>query len=231
MKKLLVLAIALGLASSVAVAKGTKHHVKKHHRAVESMPMVDKTMPEKSYDYWFVGISTNYPVGVTEETGLEDVAELELHKADLGWGVLVGKRITKYFGAEANFQYFGKRVYNTETAAGSVPTLTYKDRYQLSVNGIGYLPAFNQYVDFFVKAGVGYQFNAQVYTGATDDEASEVGKLNTFLINFGGGVQFNINPVSIRLAYQAQRRSDFQVHTFGLPSEDYLTLDLLYNFC
>lgn len=225
MKRLLVLAVALGLASSVAIAKGTKHHAKKHyvkhHQTMESMPMVDKTMAEKNYDYWFVGISTNYPAGINEEFLLEAV---ELDKADLGWGVLVGKRISKHFGVEANFQYLGKRVY--EIKATDTDYITIKDRSQLSINGIGYLPAFNQYVDFFVKAGVGYQFNAKgTFLGADNYE------LGTFLINFGGGVQFNINPVSVRLAYQAQRRSDFQVHTMGASSGDYLTLDLLYNFC
>lgn len=173
---------------------------------------------------WYAGVGINYSTIVSETyTSNNGGTKYWLDRTNAGKNVFVGYRLSRYFGNELNYSYFGHRVYRN--VAGN-KTSTH-NTWAMYYDALAFLP-LHQNFEFFVKGGVDtyHAVTANVRSGTYDRRA----KIKAFGANFGAGLQFNWRMLGVRAQYtnyEAFLTNETQTH---YDPTNLLSLDVLYRF-
>lgn len=200
------------------------------------------TAPSTSSGHWYAGIGTNYYAGMTEETKVKSDSKntYKLDSSNLGYTAFVGNRLTKNFGVEALFNYYGDREYLGKNSSNvKIAKASLDKTYAGFLNGIGYLPLAYGF-EVFAKAGVGY-YTSQTKLTSYNADGSEIdnssSKLSTFGMTYGAGIAYTYQQFGARISYTQYKltNGDSELEStngsFKNSAEpSYLGLDVLYTF-
>ena len=185
-------------------------------------------------NHWYVGAGLNYNNASTENikalidlTNDDPYLKNEL-TSNIGFNLFAGNRLTQHWAVELGLNYLGEREYELwHTDNPDVKTkTTYDNMWNVYLDGIFTMPIMNNF-EAFAKAGVNY-FMTKTELDAPDIKKYDSHEFNSFGLNYGLGVQYNISQFGIRAGYTHLHFTDNQETAYHTP--DFVYLDVLYHF-
>jgi hypothetical protein len=178
------------------------------------------TCPAPVFHPWYVGGGVNYYSGMSEvkvdPIGSTSADKYELDKTKIGWDIFGGYELTPRFGTELGYVDFGTNTWIRKGRSSGI--FIYRPRvikgWLAYFDGIYYVP-FCKVTCFvlkvFAKGGADY-LNLKYEGGDYFSSGSTIytGKLHTYGLNIGCGIQAEYNQFGARLGY-----TDYQAVTFG----------------
>jgi len=170
---------------------------------------------------WYVGVGLDYSPVWTE-----DFNNQKIDSRGFGGTAFVGYHVNKYFGTELGFDVLAQNKYKNTNNNGRTKV---KSRWNIHFNGNAYLPV-NEWFSPFAFAGVAWYNQKVSHTGATGPVSYNVSngqpsKYSGLALDYGAGLQFNIQQFGIRAKY-----TQFELSNNNNTEQDLVSLDLLYRF-
>jgi opacity protein-like surface antigen len=171
------------------------------------------TAPAPTTSHWYVGVGLNYNAVQKDKHWWgepDNYDELDLAKHRWGYNLFVGNRLTTHFANEFGFSEVGDATWhykdyeiNEEVTVEHEATFDVKDIYHVYYDGLFFMP-LNQSVEVFAMGGLSYLWSKGDITFHNDGDSiyeHHDAKLETFALNYGGGVQFNWRQFALRGRY------------------------------
>jgi len=182
---------------------------------------------------WYAGVGINAAPQSAAHVHAGDTINLNngRYKLDsthkIGVNAFVGYRLTRYFGTELGVQYIANQDFKGTSTTNNNGKIKERNTWHGYYDGYLYMPICHWF-EVFAKGGVSYLHRSENVTGNASPVGDYNNMYNSFALNYGAGVQFDINQWAIRGSYThivPQDGSDLYV---DIP--DTVNLDVLYHF-
>jgi len=202
------------------------------------------TCPAPVFHPWYVGAGVNHYSGMSEVKVETPIGISKLDNTKIGWNIFGGYELTPRFGTELGYVDFGTNRWIAQTKASGLLTNRLRVKGWLAYfDGIYYVQfckVTNFVLKVFAKGGADYlnlKSEKDNFSGGVVS-TTYTGKLHTYGLNIGCGIQAEYNQFAARLGY-----TDYQTVTYGQKSDfstyssfdmisipNLLYLDAMYHF-